>query len=229
MKQLGGILSTVGASLTVMSLSGVALGVGLFLIVIVAALIYATQLLFEAVLIAFGPLAIASLAFQHTRGIFTFWFKSLIAVVLIPVGWSLGAKFIGGALTGTSGVQDLLATIVYVVMYGAIFMGMPFATLKVVNAAGGVAASAMPSFLAAATSFMGGRGSILPQASGSGLHSITAATSSAGVASNVSSTISTTLSTSAASRSPDVMSQRVSDAQRWHQQIQSSLSTSSKS
>ncbi len=156
--QLGAALANVGATIGVMSLTGLAAGFALFGIVIMAVVIYSMQLLFEAVLIGFGPFAVAALAFSHSRGIFTMWFKTLIAVALVPVGWLLGANFFS-AIAGidpasTTPIKDLLATIIYIAGFGAIYTGMPFIMVWIVNSASGAAAAAMPTLVSAVTGVM---------------------------------------------------------------------------
>ncbi len=162
--QLGAALANVGSTIGVMSLTGVAAGVALFGIVVVVVVIYSMQLLFEAVLVGFGPFAIAALAFSHSRGVFTMWLKTLVAVVLIPVGWLLGANFFS-AIAGTDSasmatINDLLVTIIYIAGFGAIYAGMPFMMVWIVNSASGAAAAAMPSLIGSMSNLFAG-GSIL--------------------------------------------------------------------
>ncbi len=206
--QLGAALANVGATIGVMSLTGLAAGFALFGIVIVAVVIYSMQLLFEAVLVGFGPFAIAALAFSHSRGIFTMWLKTLIAVALVPVGWLLGASFFS-AIAGTDSasattIKDLLATIIYIAGFGAIYMGMPFVMVWIVNSAGGAAAAAMPTLVGAVTGLMAGGGGLGRAVSGA------VTTTGSAVAAAIPSAVSTVSAASNVAHFPTPSSSRSS-------------------
>jgi hypothetical protein len=233
--QLSAAMASLGSTVTIMSFTGVAAGVALFGLIVLAIVIYSTQLLFQAVLIGFGPLAIATLAFHHSRGIFTMWVKTFIAVVLIPIGWRLGAKFFS-SISGVESITDLLATIVYIAGFAAVYIGMPFITVFLVNSASGSMAMAMPSLTSAAQSFLGSAGSALgsriPGSSMAGAAAGGAPMPPAAVTAGAGSVTSTVLSTtssmpsSSAARPPDSMSQRAMAAQQWHKQVQPQLQKS---
>jgi len=155
------LLSSMGVSAGLMSFSGIAIWIAVILLVALCALVFLMQILFEAVLIAFGPLAIATLAFRNTQGIFSMWLKTFVAVVLIPVGWTLGASLFELFL-GKEEITSALAGLLFSAGAGAVYLGMPYITLSVVNAAGGAAGQAMPSLIQAGSSLMnratGGKG-----------------------------------------------------------------------
>ncbi|MDD2710104.1 MAG: hypothetical protein PHV34_19140 [Verrucomicrobiae bacterium] len=154
-KQLAAAFASATSAITIMSFAGIAVGVGIFLVVILAVLVYAAQLLLEAVLIAFGPMALATVAFTNFKGIGEMWLKYFVGVFLIPAAWLLGAKFYSNvSFMGKSG-GDLLASILFSCIFGAIYAVMPVITAMIVNAAGGSVSAAMPSIMSNAASVLG--------------------------------------------------------------------------
>lgn len=217
-KQLSSMMACIGTSVTIMSFSGIAAGFALFLIIFAVVLIYLTQILFEAVLITLGPLAIATVAFPQTRGIFSFWFKTWIGVLLIPVGWVLGAKFIGETFVIQDGdAISLLTSIISVLGYGAVFIGMPVITLMIVNAAGGAAATGMPSVLSMAASAIGGIQSL--NSTNSTRSSLSTSSTNPGRSLPMGVTSASPIPSSTIQPSP--ISIRAVQAQQWHNQIKS--------
>lgn len=217
-KQLAALMACIGTSVLVMGFAGIAAGFALFLIIIIIVLIYLTQILFESVLITLGPLAVATMAFPQTRGIFVFWLKTWIGVLLIPVGWVLGAKFVGEAFV----IQDphlmtFLASVMSLLAYGAVFIGMPVITLMIVNAAGGVAAAGMPSSLSMIASALSGIQSI-SSAKSSGSSTLT---NSAKITPPPSMSVSSVSSAPSSSTKSNSISVRAVNAQQWHNQMKS--------
>jgi hypothetical protein len=152
-------ISQAGGAVTVLSLTGLAAGVALFIVVVVVLVVYCLQLLLEAVLIALGPLAIATLAFHHSRGICTMWFKTLVGVLIVPIAWMLAAKLFTaitpGGGTATQNATDFLASIIYVASMGAIYIGMPVITVFIVNSASGAMAASVPTLVSMAGMALG--------------------------------------------------------------------------
>jgi hypothetical protein len=180
-------------TIAVMSLSGLALWIALCLVIIIAVLIYSLQLLLEAVLIAMGPLAIATMAFQNFKGISEMWLKYFCGVFLVPVAWLMGARLYTSVFNGTDSVGDFLASTLFVCAFGAIYAGMPLVTTMIVNAAGGQAAAVMPSVMSSIAGVMGmtrlGAGSGSSVAGGA----TTTVTSTAGAGGAISHSISTSV------------------------------------
>ena len=123
--QVGTMIGAIGVATLLMGPAGMGLAVATFVAALCILIVYSAQILFEAILVAFGPLAIACLAFRHTAGIFTAWLKTLIAVLLVPVGWTIG-MMIGSSIYGWNGQSlaengaDLAASLIYTAASGAI-------------------------------------------------------------------------------------------------------------
>jgi hypothetical protein len=194
-KQIMAVFASMSGTIAVMSLSGLALWIALCLVIIIAVLIYSLQLLLEAVLIAMGPLAIATMAFQNFKGIAEMWLKHFCGVFLVPVAWLMGARLYTSVFNGTDSVGDFLASTLFVCAFGAIYAGMPLVTTMIVNAAGGHASAVMPSIMSSIAGVMGmtrwgaGGGS---SASGSAAAATTVA-STAGAGGAISHSISTSV------------------------------------
>ncbi len=160
--QVGTMMGTIGLGTILMGPVGIGLAVATLLAALGILLVYSAQILFEAILVSFGPLAIACLAFRHTTGIFTAWLKTFLAVLLVPVGWTIG-MILGSNIYGWNGnsvtenAVDLAASLIYTAAAGAIYMGMPIVTVWLVNKASGAAAAAMPSPIQWLSSYISGR------------------------------------------------------------------------
>ncbi len=160
--QVGTMIGAIGIGTVLMGPAGIGLAVATILAALGILVVYSGQILFEAILVAFGPLAIACLAFRHTTGIFTAWLKTFIAVLLIPVGWTLAMLLASNVFgwngdSATENSADLVASLIYTATAGAIYMGMPVLTVWLVNKAGGAASAAMPSPLQLISSYVSGR------------------------------------------------------------------------
>ncbi len=162
--QVGTMIGTVGLGTVLMGPAGIGLAAAVFIAALGILIVYSAQILFEAILLAFAPLAIACLAFRHTNGIFTAWMKTFIAILLVPVGWTLAMVlwksvfgWHGGATDNPAeNGTDLAASLIYTAAAGAIFMGMPVLTVWLVNHASGAAAAAMPSPLQVLSTYLSG-------------------------------------------------------------------------
>lgn len=167
---IGLMIGTIGLGTFLMGPMGIGLAVATLLAMFAVLVVYSAQILFEAILVAIAPLAIACIASKHTSGIFAAWFKTFIAVLLIPVGWTIAILF-GNNVYGWNGQSvvenstDLVASIIYTAAMGAIYMGMPILTTWLVNRASGSMAAAMPSPLQFLSSYISGRS----MASGGGI------------------------------------------------------------
>lgn len=169
--QVGTMIGTIGIGTVLMGPAGIGLAVAIFVVALLVLLVYSAQILFEALLVALGPLAIACLAFRHSAGIFTAWFKTFLAAILIPVGWTIGL-FLGANLFGWNGESlaetgaDFVAYLIYTAAAGAIYLGMPILTVWLVNKASGAAAAAMPSPLQLFSAYFAGRAAVPRNAGG---------------------------------------------------------------
>lgn len=234
--QFGTLIATVTAGAFLMGPAGVAL-VGLVLIAVAMIyLVFIGQHLFEAILVAFGPLAVACMAFRHTSGIFSFWLKTLVAVLLVPVGWMLALKLgqnIFAAGKRAHAVNDLVSGVLYTLMSALIYAGMPFLIVSIVNHTSGAAAAAMPSILASAQAFFGARGMmgggvgrlLAGGGGGAALPAMSTTLTSSGRGGEVS-RISTTFSTPAGatpSSQPSLYAGELARAQGIHRQMAAQL------
>jgi hypothetical protein len=219
--QVGTMIATVGLGTVLMGPAGIGLAVAIFVVAALILIVYCAQILFEALLVALGPLAIACLAFRHTSGIFIAWLKTFIAALLIPVGWTIGLMlganlYGGGGQSLAENTTDLVAALVYTAAAGAIFMGMPILCVWLVNKAGGAAAAAMPSPLQLFSSYLAGRAATPRGNSGGGG---TAAAQAASTPSGINwmsgpSTIASTTGTTQTSSDP--YTERIRQSQRHH-------------
>jgi hypothetical protein len=133
--QIGVLVGSVGVGTLLMGPVGIGIAVLVFLTLGIILFIYSAQILFEAVLIAFAPMAFACIAFKPAFGIFSAWLRTLIAVMLIPVGWAIAFKIGQNLFTleGDHKFQDVIAALIYTMMTAAIYVGMPGVTLWVMN------------------------------------------------------------------------------------------------
>lgn len=217
--QVGTMIGTIGLGTVLMGPAGIGLAVATFVAALLILIVYSAQLLFEALLVAVAPLAIACLAFRHTSGIFVAWLKTFIAALLIPVGWTIGLM-LGANLYGWNGQSlaengtDLVASLIYTAAAGAIFMGMPILCAWLVNKAGGAAAAAMPSPLQMVSSYLAGRAAAPAVAAGTaGGTALPTSILAGGISSSPSSTASSTGAPQAAS---DPYTERIRQSQRHH-------------
>lgn len=232
--QFGGLFATVTAGIFLMGPAGIAMAL---LVLFAGALIYLVfigQHLFEAILVAFGPLAVACMAFKHTGGIFTFWLKTLVSVLLIPPGWMLALKLgqnIFAMGSGANAVNDLVSGVLYTLMSALIYAGMPFLVVSIVNRTSGAAAAAMPSLIAGAQSLLGVKGMMGGAASralagggasGSLMNTTVTSSSRGGEISRISTSFS--VPAAAAQSAPSVYAGELGKAQNVHRQIASQLS-----
>jgi hypothetical protein len=170
---VGAMIGTMGLATFWMGPAGIGLALATFLVTLAILIVYSGQILFEAVLLALAPLAIACIAFRSTAGILWAWLKTFIAVLLVPVGWTVALAiwnniygFDGAGITENA--LDLIASIIYTAAASAIYMGMPIITTWFVNRAGGALAAAMPSPLQVLSGYLSGRGALAADGAASG-------------------------------------------------------------
>lgn len=219
--QIGILVGSVGIGTLLMGPVGIGIAVLVFLTLGIILFIYSAQILFEAVLIAFAPMAFACIAFKPSSGIFTAWLKTLIAVAFIPVGWALTFKIGQNLFTleGDHKFTDVIAALIYTMMTAAIYVGMPGITLWIINRTAGATGTALSSGISTMTNFIAGN------LSGRSM-------GMAGTAQTTSSTTQTfssmpvfsggTSMPSSTSQTTNPMTQRVMEAQRWHKPNQKS-------
>ncbi|MDD2709090.1 MAG: hypothetical protein PHV34_13980 [Verrucomicrobiae bacterium] len=217
--QVGSMIGVVGLGTFLMGPGGIALAMAIFAAALLILVVYSAQILFEALLIAVGPLAIACLAFRHSGGIFIAWLKTFIAALLIPVGWTIGI-LLGNSIYGWTGqslaenATDFVACLIYMAAACAIYLGMPILTVWLVNKAGGAAAAAMPSPLQLFSSYLAGRAAISSNKGAAG-NSATPSMLCAGNWSQAN-TSSNSTSTVTTQNFPDAYAERIRNAQKHH-------------
>jgi hypothetical protein len=156
--QIGILIGSVGVGTLLMGPVGIGIAVLIFLTLGIILFIYSAQILFEAVLICFAPMAFACIAFKPAFGIFAGWLRTLIAVMLIPVGWALAFKIGQNLFTleGDHKFQDVIAALIYTMMTAAIYVGMPGITIWIINRTADSTGTVLSSGMSNLTSLISG-------------------------------------------------------------------------